>query len=184
MIMAAPIPLVRGEVERIKEGVPLSLYAIALGSNQPHPLLGRPRDVLVAAFATLDEAPLSLVAASPVIASRPIGPSIRTYANAAALVETALSPRDLLDHLKAIEADYGRKVGGERWRARVLDLDVLLWSGGAFADDALCVPHREMRARSFVLDPLAAIAGDWRDPLTGLYVRHLKARLDRKAPAA
>jgi len=182
--MAAPIPLVRREVERIRGAVPTSLYAIALGSNQPHPRLGRPRDVLAAAFGALDAAPLSLVEASPVIASRPIGPSIRTYANAAALVETALSPRDLLDHLKSIEASFGRKAGGERWRARVLDLDILLWSGGAFADDALCVPHREMRRRGFVLDPLAAIAADWRDPVSGLSVRHLKARLDRKAPAA
>lgn len=164
--------------------MPTSLYAIALGSNQPHPRLGCPRDVLAAAFSVLDEAPLSLVEASPVIASRPVGPSIRTYANAAALVETALPPRDLLDHLKSIEASFGRKGGGERWRARVLDLDILLWSGGAYVDEALCVPHREMRRRGFVLDPLAAIAADWRDPVSGLSVRHMKARLDRKAPAA
>mgnify|MGYP002078369544 CR=1 FL=1 len=164
--------------------MPTSLYAIALGSNQPHPRLGRPHKVLAGAFAALDAAPLALVVASPIISSRPLGPSIRTYANAAALVETALSPPDLLDHLKAIEAEFGRKAGGERWRARVLDLDILLWSGGAFADDALCIPHREMRKRSFVLDPLAAIAPDWRDPLSGLSVRHLKARLDRKAAAA
>ena len=42
----------------------------------------------------------------------------------------------------------------------------------------------EMRTRPFVLGPLASIAPDWRDPVTGLSVRHLKARLDRKAPAA
>jgi 2-amino-4-hydroxy-6-hydroxymethyldihydropteridine diphosphokinase len=51
-------------------------------------------------------------------------------------------------------------------------------------DDLLCIPHREMRIRPFVLGPLASIAPDWRDPVTGLSVRHLKARLDRKAPAA
>ena len=116
--------------------------------------------------------------------SRPIGPSIRSYANGAAIIETPLDPMDLLDHLKSIERDFGRRSGGQRWRARVLDLDILLWSGGAFADEALCIPHREMRRRAFVLGPLAGIAPDWRDPLTGLSVRHLKARLDRKAPAA
>lgn len=161
-----------------------TLYAIALGSNQPHPRFGGPCAVLSAALAALDKAPLLLRAASPIVASRPIGPSIRSYANGAAIVETGLEPRDLLDHLKDIERAFGRRAGGQRWRARVVDLDILLWLNGAYADDALCVPHREMRKRPFVLDPLAAIAPDWRDPITGLSVRQLKARLDRKAPAA
>jgi 2-amino-4-hydroxy-6-hydroxymethyldihydropteridine diphosphokinase len=161
-----------------------TLYAIALGSNQPHVRLGAPRDVLSAALMALDEGPLHLLAASPILASRPIGPSIRSYANGAAIIETDLDPRDLLDHLKAIEHYFGRKTGGQRWRARVLDLDILLWLHGAYVDEALCIPHREMRERSFVLGPLATIAADWRDPITGLSVRHLKARLDRKAPAA
>lgn len=160
------------------------LYAIALGSNQPHPRYGDPRAVLAAALAALDDGPLNLLTVAAIITSRPIGPSIRSYANGAAIIETNLAPLELLDHLKSIERAFGRKVGGQRWRARVLDLDILLWSGGAYADDALCIPHREMRRRSFVLDPLAAIAPDWRDPITGLSVRHLKARLDRKAPAA
>ena len=161
-----------------------TLYAIALGSNQPHARHGAPREVLSAALTALDEAPLQLRAASPLVTSRPIGPSIRRYANGAAIIETDLAPRDLLDHLKSIEHRFGRKVGGQRWRARVLDLDILLWLNGAFADDLLCIPHREMRTRPFVLGPLASIAPDWRDPVTGLSVRHLKARLDRKAPAA
>jgi len=161
-----------------------TLYAIALGSNQPHVRHGAPRDVLSAALMALDDAPLRLLAASPIVTSRPIGPSIRRYANGAAIIETDLDPRDLLDHLKSIEHRFGRKAGGQRWRARVLDLDILLWLNGVFADDLLCIPHREMRTRSFVLGPLASIAPDWRDPVTGLSVRHLKARLDRKAPAA
>lgn len=160
------------------------VYAIALGSNQPHPRYGDPRAVLAAALEALDDGPLRLLVASPVIASRPIGPSIRSYANGAAIIETTLEPLELLTHLKSIERSFGRRPGGQRWRARVLDLDILLWSGGTFADDALCIPHREMRKRSFVLDPLTAIAPDWRDPISGLSVRHLKARLDRKAPAA
>lgn len=161
-----------------------TLYAIALGSNQPHARLGRPCAVLSAALDALDTAPLRLLAAAPIVASRPIGPSIRSYANGAAIIETDLAPRDLLDHLKSIEHRFGRKAGGQRWRARVLDLDILLWLNGAYVDDALCIPHREMRKRSFVLGPLAAIAPDWRDPISGFSVRHLKARLDRKAPAA
>lgn len=161
-----------------------SLYAIALGSNQPHARYGRPRAVLASALMALDKAPLRLLRASPIVTSRPIGPSIRSYANGAAVVETDLAPRDLLDHLKCIEQDFGRQTRGQRWRARVLDLDILLWLNGAFVDDLLCIPHREMRTRPFVLGPLATIMPDWRDPISGLSVRHLKARLDRKAPAA
>ena len=159
-------------------------YAIALGSNQPHARFGRPEAVLRAACAELSTGATRLIAMSSILRSAPIGPSLRTYANAAALIDTRLDPLELLAHLKSIEAAFGRRTGGQRWRARVLDLDILLWLNGAYVDDLLCIPHREMRTRPFVLGPLASIAPDWRDPVTGLSVRHLKARLDRKAPAA
>ena len=54
----------------------------------------------------------------------------------------------------------------------MLDIDILLWSGGAWGEDWLIVPPPERRARRFVLEPLAEIAPDWRDPLTGATVRH------------
>ena len=66
----------------------------------------------------------------------------------------------------------------------VLDLDILLWSEGAFEAPGLCIPHIAFADRRFVLDPLARIAADWRDPRSGLTIYHLKARLDRKRPAA
>jgi 2-amino-4-hydroxy-6-hydroxymethyldihydropteridine diphosphokinase len=139
---------------------------------------------LGAALTQLDQAPFRLLSVSPIIASAPIGPSLRTYANAAALLETSLEPEALLARLKEMEKEFGRRGGGARWRARVLDLDILLWSEGPFAAPALTIPHIAFRDRAFVLGPLSGIAGDWRDPISGLSVRHLKARLDRKAPAA
>ncbi|MEY3658965.1 MAG: 2-amino-4-hydroxy-6-hydroxymethyldihydropteridine diphosphokinase [Pseudomonadota bacterium] len=159
-------------------------YAIALGSNQPHARFGRPEAVLQAACAELAGGATRLIARSPIIRSAPIGPSLRTYANAAALIDTGLEPLELLAHLKSIEAAFGRRIGGQRWRARVLDLDILLWSEGAFEGPGLCIPHIEFAQRRFVLDPLARIAGNWRDPRSGLTIYHLKARLDRKPPAA
>jgi 2-amino-4-hydroxy-6-hydroxymethyldihydropteridine diphosphokinase len=159
-------------------------YAIALGSNQPHPRFGRPEAVLRAASAELSAGPTRLIALSPLLRSAPIGPSQRTYANAAALIETRLAPLELLAHLKSIEAAFGRRPGGQRWRARVLDLDILLWSEGAFEAPGLCIPHIELGGRSFVLDPLVRIAAHWRDPRSGLTIHHLKARLDQKRPAA
>jgi 2-amino-4-hydroxy-6-hydroxymethyldihydropteridine diphosphokinase len=63
----------------------------------------------------------------------------------------------------------------------VLDLDLLLWSGGAFRSPLLTIPHPALDQRSFVLQPLASIAPNWRlkGPLT---VRHLAHRLARRAP--
>jgi 2-amino-4-hydroxy-6-hydroxymethyldihydropteridine diphosphokinase len=138
--------------------------------------------VLAAAIKRLEAEGVRVIAAAPVIETEPVGPSIRRYANSAALIETDLEPEDLLALLKRIERDFGRRASGERWRARVLDLDVILWSGGACASPSLTIPHPLFRSRAFVLDPAAAIAPDWRDPLTGATVRQLHARLT--APSA
>ncbi|MBO0749759.1 MAG: 2-amino-4-hydroxy-6-hydroxymethyldihydropteridine diphosphokinase [Porphyrobacter sp.] len=119
------------------------------------------------------------LAAAPVIETEPVGPSIRRYANSAAVIETRLKPQSLLALLKRIEHDFGRRPGGQRWRARVLDLDIILWSGGPFASPELTIPHRLFRERDFVLRPAAEIAPEWRDPLTDLTIRQLHARLTR-----
>ena len=157
-------------------------YLIALGSNRRHHRHGDPRGVLRAAFDALDRKGLKLKAASPIVASAPLGPSRRRYANAAALVKTSLDPEPLLARLQAIEHRFGRRAGGQAWAARVLDLDIVLWSGGAWASPDLTVPHLALRQRRFVLAPAAAIAANWRDPVTGLRLRHLLARLDRRRP--
>ena len=81
-----------------------------------------------------------------------------------------------------IEASFGCRRGGQRWGARVLDLDIILWEGGAWSSPDLTVPHTAFRSRSFVLTPAAAIAPRWRDPVTGLSLRQLRARLTRPRP--
>jgi len=157
-------------------------YLIALGSNVRHVRHGAPREVLRAALDALGEEGLSVVAAAPIIASAPIGPSWRRYANSAALIETDLDPDELLALLKRIERRFGRRAGGKRWGARVLDLDVILWSGGMWGAPDLVVPHRSFRERDFVLRPAAALAPDWRDPVGGLTLRQLFNRLTRPRP--
>lgn len=157
-------------------------YLIALGSNQRHHHHGRPPQVLRAAVAALAGAGLTVEAAAPIMASAPLGPSLRRYANSAALITTDLAPDGLLDALKDIERRFGRRSGGQRWSARVLDLDLVLWSGGAWSSPGLTVPHAAFRTRDFVLTPALALAADWRDPLSNLSLRHLKARLTRPRP--
>ena len=125
-----------------------------------------------------------VLAVAPVMNSPAIGPSLRRYANSAAVVETDLAPPVMLAHLQTIEQRFGRTRAqrrGQRWRARALDLDIILWSGGVWSSPDLIVPHREMRGRDFVLQPASAIARDWRDPVTGLKLAHLTARLMRQA---
>jgi 2-amino-4-hydroxy-6-hydroxymethyldihydropteridine diphosphokinase len=152
-------------------------YLIALGSNVRHPRFGPPRRVLAAALERLEAQGVCVIAAAPVFETAPIGPSIRRYANSAAVIETAFEPDELLALLKRIERDFGRRARGQRWRARVLDLDVILWSGGAYASSRLTIPHPLFRTRAFVLDPARAVAPGWRDPLSGATVRQLHARL-------
>ena len=160
----------------------MNSYLIALGSNIRHPRLGNPRRVLAAVLTSLDLAGLAVVSASPVITSAPVGPAQRRYANGAAIIASDLAPQSVLACLKAIERDYGRTGGGQRWRPRVLDLDIVLWSGGCFASPQLVIPHVALRNRVFVLGPAAAIAPDWRDPITGLTVKQLHTRLTRPRP--
>lgn len=157
-------------------------YLIALGSNRRHHRHGNPQRVVLAALAALTQAGIIVEAAAPIMSSAPIGPSLRRYANGAAVIATDLMPDALLALLKAIERGFGRRAGGQRWASRVLDLDVVLWSGGAWSSPGLTVPHIAFRQRDFVLAPALAIAAGWHDPVTNLSLRQLKARLTRPQP--
>lgn len=150
-------------------------YAIALGSNR-RGRHGSPTETLRHAAAALGVDRLSTIRSTPAL-----GPAGRSFANAAAILSSDLAPPDLLGRLKELERQFGRRAG-RRWGPRILDLDVVLWSEGAFAGAGLVIPHPHFRQRSFVLEPLAEIAAGWRDPLTGLSVRQLRHRLAAARP--
>ena len=155
------------------------LYAIAIGSNRPHGRYGRPTGVVEAAVAQLDEE-FGLFDASPILLNPAYGGAGRDFANAVALVESDLEPEEMLGRLKAMERKFGRRPG-RRWGPRVLDLDLVLWSGGKWRSRRLQVPHPELERRSFVIQPLAAIAPSWR-VRQGLTSRHFACRLARRIP--
>lgn len=155
------------------------LYAIGIGSNRPHGKHGRPAQVVEAAVARID-ADFSLFDASPIVLNPAHGPAGRDFANAVALIETSLSPKDLLAALKLIEREFGRRPG-LRWGPRVLDLDILAWSGGSYGARSVTIPHPALADRLFAIGPLAAIAPGWR--IHGaLTARHLAHRLARRVP--
>lgn len=157
------------------------VYAIALGSNRRHGAHGGPKAVLRAALAALEGAELRVTAVSRLLASPAIGPAGRDFANGAALVATPLAPPALLARLKGVEKAFGRRAG-RRWGPRVLDLDIILWSGGRWAERRLAIPHPGLALRDFVLMPLAEIAPRWRDPASGRTVAQLAARHARPSP--
>src|SRR5262245_38908880 len=118
-----------------------SVAYIALGSN-----LGDRERHLCAALAALRELRgVREVVASRVYETDPVGPGEqRPYLNAVVRVSTALSPRELLDRLLAIERTRGRERSAERNAPRTLDLDLLLYGEREIDEPGLVVPHPRM----------------------------------------
>jgi 2-amino-4-hydroxy-6-hydroxymethyldihydropteridine diphosphokinase len=96
------------------------------------------------------------------------------YLNAAAAGSTTLSPRAVLEALLAIERERGRERPAPR-AARTLDLDLILYGEVVLDAPDLVIPHPRFRDRRFVLEPLAEVAPDLVDPVTGKSVRELLA---------
>jgi 2-amino-4-hydroxy-6-hydroxymethyldihydropteridine diphosphokinase len=145
--------------------------AIALGSN-----LGDRERLLREAITAL-EPHLQRLRVSTLHETDPVGVGDqRRFLNAAATGHTTLSARDLLHALLDIE----RQLGRERpypGAPRTLDLDLILYGDSIVNEHDLVVPHPRFRDRRFVLEPLAEIAPDWKDPVTGSTVRELLEKL-------
>jgi 2-amino-4-hydroxy-6-hydroxymethyldihydropteridine diphosphokinase len=149
--------------------------AIALGSN-----LGDRVAHIAFAVAELSRL-LNEVTVSRLIETVPVDvPDDQPpFLNAAVTGATSLDPRALLDALLTIERADGRE-RPYRNAPRTLDLDLILYGDGVVREEGLEVPHPRFREREFVLEPLAEIAGDWVDPVTGATVRELLEKVKRE----
>lgn len=128
---------------------------IGLGSNLENP----DQQILSARSAIAAHSELTELAFSSLYHSPPMGPQDQPdYVNAVMAVTTELSPIDLLRSLQSIEKDHGRVRLGERWTARTLDLDILLYNDNIINMPDLIVPHIGLTERAFVLYPLYEIA--------------------------
>lgn len=162
---------------------------VALGSNRCHGRHGRPESILAAAIESLAKRGLKIERVSPILATAPLGPSSRRYANAAFKARWQGSAPELLTLLKSLEREFGRR-RGQRWGARVLDCDLLAFGQQRLNLHGLEVPHPRLHSRDFVLKPMLGIWPDWRHPARHLTVRQMLARLtkpqavDRSAPTA
>ncbi len=127
---------------------------------------------------------LSNLSSSQIVETEPQGPDGEVLAteplflNAVVIGTTTLEARTLLGHLLAIEREFGR----ERpypGAARTLDLDLILFGDEVIDEPGIQVPHPRFRDRFFVLGPLAEVAPDLRDPITGQSVAELLRQLLR-----
>lgn len=153
----------------------VSRVAIAIGSN-----LGN-RDAAIA-FASLQLGSLLTdVTVSEIVETWPVGDGTENqnlYLNAVAVGHTDLTARQVLDALLAIEQAFGRERPG-RNAARTLDLDLILQGDAIVVEPGLEVPHPRFRERFFVLGPLAEIAPEMVDPVSGLRISELLKQLLR-----
>ncbi len=98
------------------------------------------------------------------------------FLNGVVIGMTDLEPRALLEALLAIERERGRE-RPHAGAARTLDLDLIFYGDHVIDEPGLVVPHPRFRERRFVLAPLADVAGEWIDPVTGRSVSALLRRL-------
>ena len=153
--------------------------AIALGSN-----LGDRRAHLDWAIERLGQI-LTSLRASSVRETDPVGvPDEQpAYLNAVVVGETDRDPQGLLAALMALEQERGRERRSFR-AARTLDLDIILYGDRAVRAHDLEIPHPRFRDRDFVLGPLAELAPEWIDPVTGLTIGELAVRAKGKGQRA
>lgn len=156
---------------------------VALGTN-----LGDRHAMLARAIERITEVATGDVSSSKFYETVPAGgPSGQdAFLNAAVVFETRLRPHDLLAALRTIEVELGR-VRGERWGARLIDLDILLYDDAprtpiVIADAELQIPHPRMAFRRFVLQPAAQVAAEMIHPIFGRTVEQLLDHLNHSPP--
>ena len=153
--------------------------AIALGSN-----LGDRHAHLAWAVDHLGRHLHNIIASHPVETEAVDVPDPQPpYLNAVVVGETSLPAGGLMEALMALERDRGRKRPSYR-APRTLDLDLILYGREIVDAPGVVVPHPRFRERRFVLEPLAALVPDWKDPVTDKTVRELLGELEAKEKGA
>jgi 2-amino-4-hydroxy-6-hydroxymethyldihydropteridine diphosphokinase len=152
---------------------PRAIAYIGIGSN-----VGEPKVQVARALRELEGLPdTRLMRYSSLYETEPVGLRDQPgFINAVAIVETALSPRALLDGLLDIERRHGR-VRTVKNGPRTLDLDILLYGDARIHEDGLTIPHPRMHERGFVLEPLLEVDADCEIPGLGRAAKFRKQAL-------
>ena len=153
----------------------MTLCYLGLGGN-----VGPVEETLQQAYRLLTTDGIQLIATSRILETPAVGKDAGApFRNAAAKIETSLSPTDLLKRLNQIEAELGR----ERiihWGPRTLDIDLLMYGDEIVDLPELTVPHPACWYRSFVLTPLVEIAADVIHPVKKVSISELSRRIQTR----
>lgn len=149
---------------------------VALGAN-----LGEPEAQVRAAMGRLDRLSVRPVRRSSLWLSTPVDcpPGSPSFVNAVVEVfpRTGETPIDWLEHLQALEREFGRRPKVLPNESRPLDLDLIAWGERRYQEVRLILPHPRAPLRRFVLEPLSELTPDYRAPGWGATVAELLALL-------
>lgn len=150
---------------------------LLLGSNE-----GERERILAVARGMLKDSVGNILLQSAVYESDPYGyRSDNRYLNQALVMEVDMSPLELLDGVQGIENHLGRvRSQKERYTDRTIDIDILYCGDKVVESDRLTVPHPRIAERRFVLEPMMEIAPLQIDPKTGLTIRQMWEKIDKK----
>lgn len=150
---------------------------LLLGSNE-----GERGRILNVARGMLKDSVGNILLESAVYESEPYGyQSDNQYLNQVLVLEANISPLELLDRVQSIENHLGRvRSQKERYTDRTIDIDILYCGDKVVESDRLTVPHPRIAERRFVLEPMMEIAPLQIDPKTGLTIRQMWGKIDKK----
>ena len=156
-------------------------FYLALGTNLGDRLANLNTTIAALRASSPKGAPaVTVLAESPIYATPPWGVTDQpSFLNMALEGETALSPRELLIHLKLLETELGR-LPSIRYGPRKIDIDLLFYGDLVLETPGLVIPHPRLHERAFVLVPLADLAPNLVHPVLGRTVRELLAAVDTK----
>ena len=143
------------------------------GSNQ-----GDRLNSLVQAAKLIDSLIGKVIQFSPVVESEPWGfEAETTFYNQVLMVETQLTPQQVLNQVLEIETTLGRKRSGKEYSSRKIDIDILFYNEKQVEENNLVIPHPLLHKRNFVLQPLAEIAPDLVHPVFQTTISELLSQL-------
>ncbi|MEO0258273.1 MAG: 2-amino-4-hydroxy-6-hydroxymethyldihydropteridine diphosphokinase [candidate division WOR-3 bacterium] len=152
----------------------MSLVYLSLGSN-----LGNREENLNKAIQELSKI-ARILRISNYYETKPYGYHKQPdFINCAVSIETSLTPQELLKEIKNIEKRLGRE-NRERWRERIIDIDILYYDNLIINQENLKIPHPDLEYREFVLKPLSEIAEDFLHPILKKSTKNLLEELRDK----